>query len=172
MVICKLLSIIHMYMYSHYLYWVSCHSLLTSAMKHSSMSATEITLVSLTLFTLIFSFLASLWHIVFLGQGSDPSHSCNLPHSCGNSRPTVPSQRGRLCSKAAETQPNLLLLSRNSSQSCLFKIPTVSKFGTFNNNWKGWVVPPSLSTIFTWFMRYGSVSCFFIKYPDYYFYHS
>ena len=31
-----------------------------------------------------FSFLATSWHMEFPGQGSDPSHSCNLRHSCGN----------------------------------------------------------------------------------------
>ena len=31
-----------------------------------------------------FPFLATLWHIEFLGQGSDPSHSCNL--CCINAR--------------------------------------------------------------------------------------
>ena len=29
-------------------------------------------------------FLATLQHTEFLGQGSDPSCSCNLSHSCGN----------------------------------------------------------------------------------------
>ena len=31
-----------------------------------------------------FSFLAVPWHAEFLGQGSDPSHSCDLHCSCGN----------------------------------------------------------------------------------------
>ena len=29
-------------------------------------------------------FLATLWHMEFLGQGSDPSHSCDLCDICGN----------------------------------------------------------------------------------------
>ena len=31
-------------------------------------------------------FLAAPWHMEFLGQGSDPSCSCNLCQSCGNAR--------------------------------------------------------------------------------------
>ena len=31
-----------------------------------------------------FSFLAIPWHMGFLSQGSDPSHSCDLHHSCSN----------------------------------------------------------------------------------------
>ena len=31
-----------------------------------------------------FSFLAATWHMVSPGQGSDPSLSCDLCHSCGN----------------------------------------------------------------------------------------
>ena len=34
-----------------------------------------------------FSFLATPGHKKFLGQGSDPSHSCNPPHSCSSSGP-------------------------------------------------------------------------------------
>ena len=33
-----------------------------------------------------FSFLAALWHMEFLGQGSNLSWSCDLYHSCGNAR--------------------------------------------------------------------------------------
>ena len=33
-----------------------------------------------------FSFLATLQHMKFLGQGSDPSQSCDLSHSSSNSR--------------------------------------------------------------------------------------
>ena len=33
-----------------------------------------------------FSFLASPWHMELPGQGSDPSLSCNLCHSCSNIR--------------------------------------------------------------------------------------
>ena len=33
-----------------------------------------------------FPFSDILWHMKFLGQGSDSSHSCNLNHSCGNTR--------------------------------------------------------------------------------------
>ena len=32
----------------------------------------------------VFFFLATLWHTEFQGRGSDPSHSCNLCHNCGN----------------------------------------------------------------------------------------
>ena len=35
----------------------------------------------------VFPFLAAPPHMDFLGQGSDPSHSCNLSHSCCNARP-------------------------------------------------------------------------------------
>jgi len=42
-----------------------------------------LTLVMLD-YSFIFSFLAVLWRMEFPGQGSDPSHSCNLHHSCGN----------------------------------------------------------------------------------------
>ena len=39
----------------------------------------------ITLYFWFFSFfLATPQHIVFLGQGSDRSHSCNLSCSCGN----------------------------------------------------------------------------------------
>lgn len=31
-----------------------------------------------------FYFLATSQHMKFLGQGPHPRHSCNLPHSCGN----------------------------------------------------------------------------------------
>ena len=31
---------------------------------------------------LLFPFLAALQHMALLGQGSDPSHSCDLSHSC------------------------------------------------------------------------------------------
>ena len=31
-----------------------------------------------------FFFFGHLWHMAFLGQGSDPSHSCNLRRTCGN----------------------------------------------------------------------------------------
>ena len=33
-----------------------------------------------------FNFSAALRHMELPGQGSDPSHSCNLSHSCGNPR--------------------------------------------------------------------------------------
>ena len=33
-----------------------------------------------------FSFLATPWHMEFPGQGSDPSHSCNLYCCCNNAR--------------------------------------------------------------------------------------
>ena len=37
------------------------------------------------LFVCLFSFLANPWHMEFPGQGSDPSHSCDLQcNSCGN----------------------------------------------------------------------------------------
>ena len=37
---------------------------------------------------LFFPCLAALQHMEFPGQRSDPSHSCNLCHSCGNARST------------------------------------------------------------------------------------
>ena len=36
------------------------------------------------LYSFFFFFLAAPWHMEFLGQGSAPSCSCNLSHSCGN----------------------------------------------------------------------------------------
>ena len=39
-----------------------------------------------TFFVCLLAFLAALWHVAFLGQGSDPSISCNLCHNCGNTR--------------------------------------------------------------------------------------
>ena len=42
------------------------------------------------------SFLATLQHMVFLGQGSDLSHSCDLHHSCGNSASLIHSAGPRL----------------------------------------------------------------------------
>ena len=35
-------------------------------------------------FSFSFFFLAVLRHMEFPGQGSDPSHNCNLSHSCSN----------------------------------------------------------------------------------------
>lgn len=35
-------------------------------------------------FSFLFFFLAALWHMEILGQGSDPSHSCDLSYSRGN----------------------------------------------------------------------------------------
>ena len=35
-------------------------------------------------FFFFFSFLAALWHMKVSGQGSDPSHNCNLCHSCNS----------------------------------------------------------------------------------------
>ena len=37
-------------------------------------------------FFFFFLFLAAPWHLEFLGQGSDRSHSCDLSHSGGNAR--------------------------------------------------------------------------------------
>ena len=37
-------------------------------------------------FILFFSFLATPWQVEFPGQGSDPSHSCDLSCSCSNTR--------------------------------------------------------------------------------------
>ena len=34
----------------------------------------------------LFSFLATLWHMELPGQGSDLSRSHNLSHGCGNAR--------------------------------------------------------------------------------------
>ena len=61
---------------------------------------------------LFFSFLASPWHMEFLGQGSDPSHSCGTYTTSFN--PTVPGQGSILCPGAAETPPIPLHHSRNS----------------------------------------------------------
>ena len=36
-----------------------------------------------------FSFLAASWHMKFLGQGSNPGHSHDLSHSCGNTRSLI-----------------------------------------------------------------------------------
>jgi len=38
------------------------------------------------IFFLLFSFLATPWHMEFPGQGSDQSHSFDLRHSCGNTK--------------------------------------------------------------------------------------
>ena len=47
-------------------------------------------LVITSLFFLFFLFLATPWPMEFLGQGSDPSHSCNLCCSYGNTRSLNP----------------------------------------------------------------------------------
>ena len=52
-------------------------------------------------------FLAALWHMQFLGQGSAPSSSCNLYHSCGNTR-----SFNRLCQARSKTR--VLALQRHS----------------------------------------------------------
>ena len=58
--------------------------------------------------------------IAFLGQGSDPSHSCNLCCSCGNagSLSTVPGRGLNLCSCAPEM---LLIPLHHSGNSCFSK---------------------------------------------------
>lgn len=38
------------------------------------------------IYLFIYLFWAALWHMEFLDQGSDPTHSCDLSHSCGNTR--------------------------------------------------------------------------------------
>ena len=43
-----------------------------------------------------FSFLATLWHMEFLSQGSEPSRSCNLHHGCGNAGSFHPLCRGQV----------------------------------------------------------------------------
>ena len=64
----------------------------------------------------IFSFLAAPWHVEFLGQGSDPSHSCDLSHSCTmlDPSPTVPSWGLNLGPGAPKTPLILLRHKRNS----------------------------------------------------------
>ena len=41
-------------------------------------------------FYFYFYFWATLWHMKFPSQGSDPSYSCNLHHSCVNTRSSNP----------------------------------------------------------------------------------
>ena len=63
-----------------------------------------------------FFFLATSWHMEFLGQGSDPSHCCNLHHSYGNSRSSNPLCQGQglnLCPGTRDIT-NPLCHSRNS----------------------------------------------------------
>ena len=54
---------------------------------------------------------ATLWHMEFLGQGSDPSRSWNLYHSCGNVRSSNP-----LC--LAGDQTCVLVLQRSRWSCC------------------------------------------------------
>ena len=65
----------------------------------------------------LFWFLATSWHMEFPGQGSDPSHSCNLYHNAGSfnhcARP-----RSNLHPGTAEKPPIQIPLcySRNSKE--------------------------------------------------------
>ena len=49
--------------------------------KAKLLTAGYAALIALPIF---FSFLATLWHMEFLGQGSDLSLSSNVRHSCGH----------------------------------------------------------------------------------------
>ena len=64
-----------------------------------------------------FNFLTALWHMEFLGQRSDPSHSCDLSFSGSNARPlTYCAGPGmNLHPSAPKTLPIILHHSRNSS---------------------------------------------------------
>ena len=70
-------------------------------------------------FFVYFSFLVTLRHIEFLGQGSDPSHICNLHLSCSNTRSFNPvcqlAQGLNLHPGTAEMPPIPLHHSRNST---------------------------------------------------------
>ena len=71
----------------------------------------------LLLFLSLSFFLATLWHMVFPGQVSDPSHSCDLHHSCNKARilwPTVQGLGSNLRPDAAEMLLIPLCLSGNS----------------------------------------------------------
>ena len=70
---------------------LSCMSCLCISEVKPLLVALFVTVFSLFYVTCIvsfvcFSFLATLWHMEFSGQRSDPSHYCNLSHSCGNTR--------------------------------------------------------------------------------------
>ena len=67
--------------------------------------------------TVYLSVLAAPWHMEFLDQGSDPSHSCDLSHSCSNAgslthcaRPGLEpaSQRSQDAANPIVPQPELL----------------------------------------------------------------
>ena len=75
-----------------------------------------------SVFYLFFSFLANPRHMEFLGQGSDPSHSVNPSHSCGNARSLTHCTRpgGRTCIPVLSRLPILLHHSRKSPKFILY----------------------------------------------------
>ena len=71
---------------------------------------------------------ATLWHMEFLGQGSDPSRSWNLYHSCGNVRSSNP-----LC--LAGDQTCVLVLQRSRWSCCAtVETPFFFLFGFSDGN--------------------------------------
>ena len=89
------------------------------------------------------SFLATLWHMEFLGQGSDMSHGCNLCHRFSNARSLAHcSWLGINLHPSAPETPTILL--RHSGN---FKLLKQFKF-KFNFNLYGhtyimWKLPDS-----------------------------
>ena len=67
-------------------------------------------------------FLAGLWHMEVLGQGSDVSHSCNLSHSCGNAEYLThwAGLGWNLCPRAPKTPLILLRHSGKSNKLLIF----------------------------------------------------
>ena len=67
-------------------------------------------------------FLAAAWHVEFPGEGSDPSHSCNLCYSCSNARSFNP-----LCQ--ARDQTCVLVPQRHYGSHCttVTGVPTVTQ---------------------------------------------
>ena len=74
------------------------------------------------------SFLANPWHMAFPGQGSNPSWSCNLYHSCSNTRSLTHRTRPGIesASLPLQRQSSLLHHGRNSIEifknSCVYKL--------------------------------------------------
>ena len=72
------------------------------------------------LFCFCFSFSAALRHMEFPGQGSDPSYSCNLRHSCGHAGSFNPLcwAGDRTCVLVLQRHRYLEFHGRNSQVSC------------------------------------------------------
>ena len=62
----------------------------------------ELTFFFFFFFFSSFHFFDRLWHMEFLGQGSDPSHSLDLSHSCDNPGSLTPCAGDRTCHPARQ----------------------------------------------------------------------